>query len=104
MASNGLKQLFRLPGIPYALGARKVDKDHLRRLIVQEHEAERALYKAMVTDTTLPLAMRLQVSRDREGASLRSRRRPRRCTCCRSGLTAWWGQHRQSRGAGAAAL
>lgn len=63
MSINGIKQLFRLPGVTYALGARKVQKDHLRRLVVQEHEAERTLYKAMVTDATLPLAMRLQVQR-----------------------------------------
>ncbi len=62
MATNGLRQLFRIPAIPYPIAAgTKVQKDHLRRLIVQEHEAERALYKAMVTDTTLPLNIRLQV-------------------------------------------
>ncbi len=36
-------------------------KDHIRRLTVQEHEVDRTLLKAMVTDTTLPLDMRLQV-------------------------------------------
>ena len=53
--------LTRLPGVAFALGNRRILKDHIRRLLVQQHEADRTLYKAMVTDTTLPLDHRLQV-------------------------------------------
>lgn len=53
--------LLRLPGIAQMLGSRHILKDHLKRLTVQQHEADHAVYKAMVTDTTLPLDIRLQV-------------------------------------------
>ena len=52
---------FRLPNLAHVLGSRRIQRDHLRRLIVQENEAERTLYKAMTHDQTLPLDIRLQV-------------------------------------------
>lgn len=65
--------LTRLPGVAHALGTRSAQmlKDHVRRLTVQEHEVDRAVYKAMLSDATLPLEMRLQVAgrgRGRAGA------------------------------------
>lgn len=53
----------RLPQIVHLLTPKRVLKDHTRRLLVEQHEADRQLYKAMVTDTSLPLGMRLQVQR-----------------------------------------
>lgn len=53
----------RLPQLMHVLGSRRIHRDHLRRLAVAEHEAERALYKAMTYDQTLPLEQRLQVQR-----------------------------------------
>jgi len=53
---------FRLPTIAHILGSRRIQRDHLRRLVVAEHEAERSLYKAMTHDQTLPLNIRLQVT------------------------------------------
>lgn len=43
------------------VGSRHILKDHLKRLTVQQYEADHAIYKAMVTDTSLPLEIRLQV-------------------------------------------
>lgn len=54
---------FRLPQLSYILGSRRIQRDHLRRLMVQEHEAERTLYKAMQSDKSLPLDIRMSVSR-----------------------------------------
>ncbi|GAX80404.1 hypothetical protein CEUSTIGMA_g7843.t1 [Chlamydomonas eustigma] len=54
---------FRLPNIAHVLGSRRIQRDHFRRLAVQEHEAERTLYKAMTHDQSLPLDIRLQVQR-----------------------------------------
>lgn len=52
---------FRLPQLAHVLGSKRIQRDHVRRLLVQEHEAERTLYKAMTHDQTLPLDIRLQV-------------------------------------------
>lgn len=52
---------FRLPSLSHVLGSRRIQRDHLRRLLVQEHEAERTLYKAMTHDQSLPIDIRLQV-------------------------------------------
>jgi hypothetical protein len=61
--SMGVGGLTRLPGVAHALGCRSSQmlKDHVRRLTVQEHEVDRQVFKAMVSDTSLPLEMRLQV-------------------------------------------
>lgn len=53
----------RLPQIAHLLTPRKVLKDHMRRMLVDQHETDRQLFKAVVSDTTVPLAMRLQVQR-----------------------------------------
>lgn len=54
---------FRIPSIPYILGNKRILKDHMRRLLVQQHEADRTLYKAMTQDQSLPMPVRLQVQR-----------------------------------------
>ncbi|KAG2501339.1 hypothetical protein HYH03_001129 [Edaphochlamys debaryana] len=54
---------FKLPQYQFILGQRGNVKDHMRRMLVQEHEVDRSVFKAMVTDRTLPLDMRLQVQR-----------------------------------------
>lgn len=51
----------RLPGISYIIGNRSILKDHLRRLIVQQHEADHTVYKAITSDASVPLDIRLQV-------------------------------------------
>ncbi|KAL6760954.1 mitochondrial ribosomal protein S14 [Haematococcus lacustris] len=56
-------RLLRLPGVAQLLGQRRILKDHIRRITVREHEADHTLFKAMVSDTTLPLDTRLQVQR-----------------------------------------
>ncbi|KAF5843228.1 mitochondrial ribosomal protein S14 [Dunaliella salina] len=57
--------LKRIPGVAHALGCRSshMVKDQIKRLTVQEHEVDRTLFKAMASDTSLPLDMRLQVQR-----------------------------------------
>ena len=52
---------FRLPNLAHVLGSRRIQRDHLRRMLVAGNEAERSLYKAMTHDQTLPLDIRLQV-------------------------------------------
>eukprot|EP00798_Chlamydomonas_sp_ICE-L_P028980 gene28980-32168_t len=54
---------FRLQGLAHIIGNKRIMKDHLRRLVVQEHEADRTLYKAITSDQSIPLEMRLQVQR-----------------------------------------
>ncbi|PNH11392.1 Ribosomal protein S14, mitochondrial [Tetrabaena socialis] len=54
---------FKLPQYAYLLGNRGILKDHMRRLLVEQHEVDRTVYKAMTTDKTLPLDIRLQVQR-----------------------------------------
>jgi hypothetical protein len=59
---TSMGRLLRLPGIPYLLAQpRKLLKDHMRRLTVQEHEADHAILKAVTSDVSLPLEQRLQV-------------------------------------------
>lgn len=53
----------KLPQIPFLLGNRLIARDHLRRLLVEEHEVDRTLFKAMTSDKTLPMGIRLQVQR-----------------------------------------
>jgi small subunit ribosomal protein S14 len=55
---------FRLPNIPYVVAAtNRALRDHARRQTAAAYEADRALYKAIVTDQSLPLGVRLQVGR-----------------------------------------
>mmetsp|Transcript_25345 Transcript_25345/g.74877 ORF Transcript_25345/g.74877 Transcript_25345/m.74877 type:complete len:113 (-) Transcript_25345:285-623(-) len=54
---------FRLPQLAHVLGSRRIQRDHLRRLVVAEHEAERAVYQALTHDRSVPLEQRLQVQR-----------------------------------------
>ncbi len=61
---SGMLRILRIPGFAHAVGnTRRMQKDHTRRLLVQQHEADRTLYKAMTQDASLPLEMRLQVQR-----------------------------------------
>jgi small subunit ribosomal protein S14 len=54
----------RLTGIPYLIGrTNQALRDHYRRQVAAEYEVDRALYKAMVTDQSLPFAVRQQVQR-----------------------------------------
>ena len=71
---------FRLPQLAHVLGSKRIQRDHVRRLLVQEHEAERTLYKAMTHDQTLPLDIRLQVrwgARQGSGSGLGKREQGR---------------------------
>lgn len=54
---------FRLPGIANILNATRTRRDQIRRLLVEQHEVDRTLYKAVTTDETLSLDVRLQVQR-----------------------------------------
>ncbi|KXZ46525.1 hypothetical protein GPECTOR_43g962 [Gonium pectorale] len=54
---------FRLPQYAFILGTKGIAKDNMRRLLVQEHEVDRQVFKAVTTDKSLPLDMRLQVQR-----------------------------------------
>lgn len=72
----------RIPGIPYLIGrTNRAIKDHWRRQTAAAYEADRALYKAMVTDQTLPFAARQQAQRlfetevPRDSAATRIRNR-----------------------------
>ena len=54
----------RIPGIPYLIGrTNQALRDHLRRQTAAAYEADRALYKAMAADQTLPFALRSQAQR-----------------------------------------
>lgn len=55
--------LLKLPFLPFVLGSRRIQRDHLRRIVVAEHEAERNLYKAITHDQSVALEQRLQVQR-----------------------------------------
>jgi small subunit ribosomal protein S14 len=54
---------FRLPQYAYILGNRGIAKDHMRRLLFQQHEVDRAVFKAVTSDKSVPLEHRLQVQR-----------------------------------------
>ncbi|GLC41177.1 hypothetical protein PLESTB_001529900 [Pleodorina starrii] len=54
---------FKLPQYAFVLGSRGNVKDHVRRLLVEQHEVDRQVFKAMTTDKSLPLDIRLQVQR-----------------------------------------
>jgi small subunit ribosomal protein S14 len=71
-----------IPGLPQLVGAsRGIYKDQLRRLLVQQYDADRTLYKALVNDQSLPIALRQQVQRlydtdlPRDSSSVRVRNR-----------------------------
>ncbi|KIZ03548.1 hypothetical protein MNEG_4413 [Monoraphidium neglectum] len=54
----------RLPGIPYLIGrTNQALRDHYRRQMAAAYEGDRALYKAMVTDQSLPFGVRQQIQR-----------------------------------------
>lgn len=52
---------FKLPQYAFILGSRGNVKDHLRRQLVEQHEVDRHVFKAIVTDKTLPMDVRVQV-------------------------------------------
>jgi small subunit ribosomal protein S14 len=53
---------FRLPGLSQIIGqVSKVYRDKQRRFLVEEHEVDRTLFKAIVCDRSLPLDLRLNV-------------------------------------------
>mmetsp|Transcript_32480 Transcript_32480/g.58986 ORF Transcript_32480/g.58986 Transcript_32480/m.58986 type:complete len:126 (-) Transcript_32480:75-452(-) len=54
---------FKLPQYIDILGARKIQRDHLRRVIYDQHEVDRRLYKAITRDESVELPVRLQVQR-----------------------------------------
>ncbi len=54
---------FKLPQYAFIINNRGILKDHMRRMLVQQHEVDRAVFKAITTDQTVPLDMRLQVQR-----------------------------------------
>ncbi|KAG2428661.1 hypothetical protein HXX76_011366 [Chlamydomonas incerta] len=54
---------FRLPQYAYIIGSRGNVKDHVRRMLVEQHEVDRSVFKAVTTDKTVPLEHRLQVQR-----------------------------------------
>lgn len=60
-----VRKLMRTPGFDHVMGTtrRRVVQDNARRLLVAQHEADRQLYRAMVSDASLPLHVRLQVQR-----------------------------------------
>jgi small subunit ribosomal protein S14 len=71
-----------IPGIPYAIGrANRLVRDKLRRDAVAAFEVDRALYKAIVSDQSLPYGARQQVQRlfetelPRDSAAVRVRSR-----------------------------
>lgn len=54
----------RIPGMPYLIGrTNQALRDHYRRQVAQAYEVDRALYKAMVTDQSLPFSVRQQIQR-----------------------------------------
>ena len=54
----------RLAGIPYLIGStNQMVRDHYRRQVAAAYEVDRALYKAMVTDQSLPFGVRQQIQR-----------------------------------------
>lgn len=72
----------RLPYIPYTIGANNsLVRDHMRRQAVQAFEVDRAVFKAIVTDQSLPYSVRQQVQRmfetevPRDSAAVRVRNR-----------------------------
>lgn len=55
---------FRLPYIPYTIGSNNhMVRDHMRRQAVQAYEVDRTVFKAIVTDQSLPYSVRQQVQR-----------------------------------------
>ncbi len=55
---------FRIPGLSQIIGQQSfVYRDKLRRLVVEQTEVDRMLYKAMTRDASLPLDVRLDVQR-----------------------------------------
>lgn len=72
----------KLPGIPFVIGrTNQALRDHWRRQVVAAYEADRALYKALVTDQSLPFGVRQQAQRlfetelPRDSAATRVRNR-----------------------------
>ena len=52
-----------VPGLAHVIGNTSIYRDIIRRKAVEHFEVDRALYKAMVSDQTLPYTMRQQVQR-----------------------------------------
>lgn len=72
----------RLPSIPYTIGSNNnLVRDYMRRQAVQAYEVDRATFKAIVTDQSLPYSVRQQVQRmfetevPRDSAEVRVRNR-----------------------------
>eukprot|EP00882_Tetradesmus_deserticola_P011369 GHRQ01012028.1.p1 GENE.GHRQ01012028.1~~GHRQ01012028.1.p1 ORF type:complete len:115 (+),score=20.12 GHRQ01012028.1:123-467(+) len=72
----------RLPHIPYTIGSNNnLVRDHIRRQAVAAYEVDRAVFKAITTDQTLPYSVRQQVQRmfatevPRDSAAVRVRNR-----------------------------
>jgi len=54
----------RLPSIPYLIGrTNQAMRDHFRRQVAAAYEVDRTLYKAMITDQSLPFGVRQQIQR-----------------------------------------
>lgn len=60
---GGMASRFFLPGLNTIGKSVRVVKDHLRRQTVQAFEVDRALYKAITRDQSLPYSVRQQVQR-----------------------------------------
>jgi small subunit ribosomal protein S14 len=72
----------KLPFSPYVIGSNNhLIKDYMRRQAVQAFEVDRATFKAIVTDQSLPYSVRQQVQRmfetevPRDSAAVRVRNR-----------------------------
>jgi small subunit ribosomal protein S14 len=72
----------RFAGIPYLIGrTNQALRDHYRRQVAAAYEVDRTLYKAMVTDQSLPFGVRQQAARlfetevPRDSAAVRLRNR-----------------------------
>jgi small subunit ribosomal protein S14 len=73
---------FRLPSIPYTIGSNNnLVRDHMRRQAVAAYEVDRAVFKALASDQSLPYSVRQQVQRmfetevPRDSAEVRVRNR-----------------------------
>lgn len=53
----------KIPGLAHVIGNRGIYRDLIRRQAVEQFEVDRTLYKAMVSDQSLPYTVRQQVQR-----------------------------------------
>lgn len=60
-----VNKLVKVPGFDHMMGTvrKRAVQDNAWRLLVHQYEADRQLYRAMISDATLPLHIRLQVQR-----------------------------------------